>query len=112
MSKEKISITLNPTQVRAISDRVGDEYDNRSEAVRALIDRGVAYEDLQEEYEDLEARHDDVQRQLAAVNSRQEDVSELVEYVQEERSLAQEQRQRRDAPVWRRARWWILGRDE
>ena len=38
--KEKISVTLDPTQVAEISDLVGTEYESRSEAIRALIDQG------------------------------------------------------------------------
>ena len=32
-----------------------------------------------------------------------DDVGELVEYVE---------RERRNAPAWRRAKWWLLGRSE
>lgn len=70
VSKEKISITLNPTQVREVSDRVGDEYDNRSEAIRALIDKGTEYERIKTENEDL-------QQQLESATARLEEYDEL-----------------------------------
>lgn len=50
-----------------------------------------------------------LRRQLQAVNARQEDVGELVEYVEQERKLDQQRAQRRQAPAWRRAKWWLLG---
>lgn len=40
--KEKISVTLDPTQVAEISGLVGIEYESRSEAVQALIDQGLS----------------------------------------------------------------------
>ena len=117
--KEKISVTLDPTQVAEISDLVGSEYESRSEAVRALIDQGLSYEEqlenlkaeYDEEIEELENENERLQRQLAATNRRVDQHQELVEYVQEERELQQRREERRDAPAWRRAKWWLLGRD-
>ena len=100
---EKISVTLRSEQVRQLSDLVGDEYDDRSKAVRALLDRGF-------EYEDVAAERDRLREQLAATNARAEDVGELVEYVERERELQRRERERRDAPAWRRAKWWLFGR--
>ena len=41
-----------------------------------------------------------------------DDVGELVEYVERERSMQEQERERRNAPAWRRAKWWLLGRSE
>ena len=41
-----------------------------------------------------------------------DDVGELVEYVERERSMQEQERKRRNAPAWRRAKWWLLGRSE
>jgi urease accessory protein UreF len=87
-----------------------DEHDvSRSDAIRELLQRGVEYDRVQNENERL-------RRQLQAVNARQEDVGELVEYVERERSLQERreerERERENAPVWTRARWFILGRSE
>jgi len=83
-----------------------DEHDvSRSDAIRELLQRGLEYDRVQNENERL-------RRQLQATNSRQEDVSELIEYVEDERTLRQRERERRDAPAWRRAKWWLLGRNK
>lgn len=89
--KKKISITLNPTQVREVSDRVGDEYDNRSEAIRDLIDKGAEYdrleaenaqlretleeyEALQEEYDEVREEYDTLQEEYDALEARRDDL--------------------------------------
>ena len=76
---------------------------SRSDAIRALLERGIEYDRVQSE-------NDRLRRQLQATNARQEDVGELVEYVEQEKSLKERERERRDAPLWRRARWFVFGR--
>lgn len=90
------------TDIRAFAD----EHDlSRSDTIRELLSRGVEYDRVQTE-------NDRLRRQLQATNARQEDVGELVEYVEEERAIQQRREERRDAPVWRRAKWWVLGRGD
>lgn len=92
-----------PEEVDEAIEAFSDENDcTKSEAVRALLKRGVEYEELQSENERLR------NEKRTLINNREEH-TELVEYVQEERSLAQERSQRRKAPAWRRAKWWLLG---
>lgn len=79
---------------------------NRSQAIRELLDRGVAYDDLEAELGATEARLKDLRRQLAEVRSHEDNVQELVEYVQEERSAEQRWR---EAGVLTRAKWRIVG---
>ncbi|NKE37909.1 hypothetical protein GWG54_19340 [Natronococcus sp. JC468] len=67
---------------------------------------------LEDEIASLEAERDDLRRQLREVNRRNDDVEELVEYIDEERRLQRRREERRDAPVWRRAKWWMFGRSE
>jgi metal-responsive CopG/Arc/MetJ family transcriptional regulator len=81
-----------------------DAYDgSRSDALRELLRRGTAYEDIQRDRERLR----DAQTQL--IEQREEN-QELVEYVEQEKSLKERERERRDAPLWRRARWFVFGR--
>ena len=77
---------------------------SRAKYIRSLLRQRTEYEELRSENERL-------RRKLQATNSRQEDVGELVEYVEKERRLQQRREERRDAPAWRRAKWWLLGRD-
>lgn len=75
----------------------------------ALCDSRHEYEHLTERVDDLEIENDRLRRQLAATNQRIDEHQELVEYVEEERRDRQRDRERRNAPVWRRAKWWVLG---
>jgi Arc/MetJ-type ribon-helix-helix transcriptional regulator len=85
-----------------LSDKDGP-YESKANAVRELTRRG-------ERLPEVERERDQLRDQLAAVNARQDDVGELVEYVEREKALQQRERERRDAPAWRRAKWWLLGR--
>ena len=81
-----------------------------AEVLRKRIEQGMVYEDLERELEQTEARVEDLRRQLQQTNSRERDVDEIVTYVEEERRLRQRREERRDAPVWTRAKWWLFGR--
>lgn len=96
MSKEKISVTLRSEQVGKLSDLVGDEYENRSEAVRGLLDKGFAYDEI-------EATADRLERQLAQVIDERDDHQEIVAYVEEEQTW-------REAPLLTRMKWWLYGK--
>ena len=113
---DRISITLPEKHLKRLDELSGENkpYDSRSEAIREIIRE---YDHLQDRVSDLEddvsalkAERDDLRRQLREVNSRNDDVDELMEYIREEKSLQQEERERRNAPVWMRAKFWIFGR--
>ena len=99
-----------------VDEELLDELDAEAE------ERGVSRSDhirntleSRERVEELERENQQLRNQLAAVNAHQEDVDELVEYVEEERALQREERERRRererAPIWRRVRWAIFGRE-
>lgn len=80
--------------------------ENRSAAVRVLLERGL-------DYDNLESERDRLQRKLAATNAREEDVTDLIEYVESEREIQRRRERRREerrrAPLWRRAKWYVFG---
>jgi len=96
MGKEKISVTLRSDQVGKLSDLVGDRYENRSEAVRGVLDKGFAYDEIEETADRRE-------RQLAQILDERDDHQEIVAYVEEERSW-------REAPLSTRMKWWVFGK--
>ena len=96
MAKEKISVTLRSDQVGKLSGLVGGEYENRSEAVRGVLDKGFAYDEI-------EATADRRERQLAQVIDGREEHQEIVAYVEEEQSW-------REAPLSTRMKWWVFGK--
>ena len=111
---DKISVTLREDQVGRLSDLVGEKYDDRSKAVRDLLDRGFEHEELAQELKQAEARVEDLRRQLQEANAGARDVDEIVTYVEEERQLQREEferrRERESAPIWTRLNWLIFGR--
>jgi predicted nuclease with TOPRIM domain len=88
-----------------------EEFESKSGAIVHHVERGLEADEIEEELKELRTERDNLRRQLQAANSRMDDVQELVEYVEEERSLQTRREQRRDAPIWTRAKWWVLGRD-
>ena len=76
---------------------------SRSDAIRALIERGTEYDRVQQDRERLK-------RNMQQLIEQQEEKQELVEYVGEERTIQQRREARRSAPLWRRAKWFVFGR--
>ena len=124
---EKISISLRDEQLQHVGEREENENETRSEAVRTLVDRGMnaaeheeklrgRMEELErkkdEEIEQLRTEIDRLQRERRQILEQREENQELARFAKEQRSLVSEQRDRRNAPVWRRAKWWVLGRGQ
>jgi len=124
---EKISISLRDEQLQHVAEREENKDETRSEAVRTLVDRGMnaaeheeklrgRMEELErkkdEEIEQLRTEIDRLQRERRQILEQREENQELVRFAKEQRSLVSEQRDRRNAPVWRRAKWWVLGRGQ
>jgi metal-responsive CopG/Arc/MetJ family transcriptional regulator len=114
--KEKISITLDPMIVGELSDRIGEEYDNRSEAVEDLLRIAFSVEEeraaYKERIERLEQENERLQRRVEKVIAMNEEHGELVEYVSREKSLQRQRDERQNAPIWKRGYWWVFGRGE
>ena len=124
---EKISISLRDEQLQHVAEREENKDETRSEAVRTLVDRGMnaaeheeklrgRMEELErkkdEEIEQLRTEIDRLQRERRQILEQREENQELARFAEEQRSLVSEQRDRRNAPVWRRAKWWVLGRGQ
>lgn len=99
---DQITARVETELVEEIDRRASEQDVSKSEVVRTLLEMGT-------EYEDLENERDRLRNQLQAMSRRQEEHSDLVTYVEEEREV---RRRREHAPIWERARWWILGRPE
>lgn len=88
-----------------------EEFESKSGAIVHHVERGLKAEEIEAELDEVRTERDNLRRQLQATNSRMDDVQELVEYVEEERSLQTRRQERQDAPIWTRAKWWVLGRN-
>ena len=102
-AKKHVAARVSPDTAAEIERLQNDGERSQSEAVRELLRRGIEADRLRRE-------RDSLQNQLNTLAGREREHGELVEYVQEERSIQERERERRDAPVWRRAKWWLLGR--
>jgi Arc/MetJ-type ribon-helix-helix transcriptional regulator len=94
-------------ETKAILDDLTDEetgdYASGSAAVREALRRF-------DEIEAVRARRDDLRRQLTAQNRRSGEIEEVVDYATGEMEKQERDRERRDAPLWTRARWFVFGR--
>ena len=107
---KNVTVRLTEEYVETLDEEADDSDLSRAEYLRELIERGREAEATQQELEATQARVKDLRRQLQQANSRERDVNEIVTYVEEERRLQQHREERRDAPMWTRAKWWLFGR--
>ena len=111
--KDKISVTLDPTVVGELSDRVGEEYESRSEAVEDLLTTAFAADERKREYEeritDLEREVERLNRERRQLLEQREENQELVRFAEEHRSLVEYEHERRKRGVITRAWWWLRG---
>jgi predicted transcriptional regulator len=103
---ESVSTRLDDETARLVRETAEERDVSQAEVLRELIEKGV-------EYDDLERENHRLQRRVRALIGQREEHDELVEFVEEERLDRQRERdrreQRRSAPAWRRAKWWLLG---
>jgi TolA-binding protein len=105
-------------------EREADEHDvSRSEYIRNTLATRDEHDATHDEYEqeindlkkqidELETENERMRNEKRQILEQREENTELVEYVQEERKLQQRREERLDAPVWRRAKWWLVGRSQ
>ncbi len=95
-----LTVNFRDDQEELIAELMAEseEYSSKSEVVRSLIDRS-------QRLEEVERERDELRDQLAARNKREEEVTDLARYVQEEREW-------RTAPIWTRAKWWVIGKPQ
>lgn len=99
---ESVSTRLDDETVRDIREAAEERDVSMAEVLRELVEKG-------REYDGLERENDRLRQRVAALIQQREEHDELVEYVEDERQLA---RQRAEAPVWERAKWWVFGQSD
>lgn len=102
---ESVSTRLDDETARLIRETAEERGVSMAEILREYIEKGMDYDELHRENERLRAE------KRTLINDREEH-TELVEYVEQERDLQRRREERRDAPAWRRAKWWVFGRSE
>jgi len=105
MGRRQVTVRLSDERIDALDAEAEERGTDRAALIREALDSRSELADCQSEVDRLRS-------ELRATNARQEDVGELVEYVERERTLQERREERRDAPAWRRAKWWLFGRGE
>lgn len=125
----RTTISITDEQGEFLDELTADDgpYESVSEAVREFIhqyERGAKLEQANErikqerigEYEDriadLERENERLHRERRQLLEQREEHQELVRHVEDERKDREHRRERSNAPVWRRAKWWVFGRAE
>jgi glutamyl/glutaminyl-tRNA synthetase len=102
---ESVSTRLEDETYQYVRETADERDVSQAEVLRELIEKGVAYDDLEKESERL-------RNEKRTLIQQREEHTELVEYVEEERSLQERREERSHAPAWRRAKWWLFGTPE
>ena len=114
--KKKISVTLDPSIVGELSDQVGSEYENRSEAVGDLLTTALSVDDRVDEYEEriaeLEQEVERLHRERRQLLEQREENQELVRFAESQRELAEYERERQKRGVFTRFVWWLRGQPD
>lgn len=86
------------------------ELEQTHEELTAARERAATVDELTEQIEELQRENDRLQRERRQLLEQRDEHTELVRYAEQQRSVIERREERRDAPVWRRAKWWVLGR--
>ena len=90
-------------------DQLRDDYDQLQSNYQELREE---HEQLQAETDELRTNVERVQREKRQILDQRKECKELVKYVEHEKELQRRREERRDAPVWKRAKWWVVGRGD
>ena len=102
----RLTVSLSDERSERINKLAeSDEYDSKSEVVNDLIDKGETVNQIVEENERLK------QEKRKLIDQREEH-DELVKWADEHRSLLEDEYRRRNAPIWRRLRWFVMGKED
>ena len=114
--KKKISVTLDPTVVGELSERVGEQYESRSEAVEDLLKTAFSADEREHEYEEriaeLEREVERLNRERRQLLEQREENQELVRFAESQRELAEYERERQKRGVFTRFVWWLRGQPD
>lgn len=111
----RITVNISEDLFNKIEDHHEKEYENRSEKVRDLLKDGLNHEETVREFEeqirDLEEQIDRLENEKRKLIQKREENQELVKFVEEQKSVIQQEKEIKNKPVWKRAKYWILGRN-
>lgn len=111
----RVTVNISEDLLNKIEEYRKKEYENRSEKVRDLLKDGLNYEETVGEFEEqireLEEKIDRLENEKRKLIEQREENQELVKFVEEQKSVIQQEKEIKNKPVWKRARYWVLGRN-
>lgn len=99
---EVITTRIDEDTHRKLKAEADERDASMSEVARERIEKGMDYDEIKRERDRLRGH-------METLIEDREERTELVEYVERERRLDRQRERRRQAPAWRRAKWWLLG---
>lgn len=102
----RLTVSVDDDDAKMIEEISDDDgpYESKSEAMRACIH---SYEQV----EKLEQENERLRNEKRAMIEQRNNHKELVTYVEGERKLQKMERERRNAPIWKRIKWIVFGRE-
>ncbi|MDG5821894.1 hypothetical protein [Natronococcus sp. A-GB7] len=110
----RITFTAEESHKNHLADlEERDNIDSTAAAVRHCIEIAAEAQqndaELQRCIEELQREVERLKNEKRTLIEDRQEKQELVRYVEEERKIQRMRQERESAPVWRRAKWWVLG---
>jgi len=107
---EQITLRVPADTLAALDDDADEHGVSRSEYIRDVLESRHEHtentDELRERVDELETELERVREEKRLILQEREEKKELARYAETEREREQ---QRREAPAWRRAKWWLVG---
>jgi Arc/MetJ-type ribon-helix-helix transcriptional regulator len=101
---DQITIRLPEGLIAELDDEAKNgQYDSRAERIRDVLESRTEVDELRQEVERLRRER----RQILEQRTENQD---LVAFADQRRSMLERREARLDAPLWRRAKWFVFGR--
>ena len=94
-------------EYEAKADQLRDEYEAKLEQLRD--EHEATTDELRDELDELQTENDRLRREKRQVLDVRDENTELVRFAEAEKERRDREHDRRTAPAWRRAKWWLLG---
>lgn len=112
---EQITLRLSENTLTEVETEAEEADVPRSKVLRDAIESRHEHEeelnDLREEVDELRTDVERLRNEKRALIDDREERADLVAFAEQEKELKELEREARSAPVWTRAKWWIVGRD-
>ena len=112
---EQITLRLREETIEDVEVEAEEADTSRSEYLRDLIESRNEHDEevarLQEEVDDLRTEVERLRSEKRQLIEDREERQELVKFAEQERDLREMEQEKQAAPVWKRAKWWVVGRD-